>query len=104
MTVVTILDGIQNQTAITRATMDAALAKSHAALAESARLERRRPGPTASWEPCAAFVVIEGRGRVRCWRPPEPSGRGFCWEHSAGDADRSNPGADGTSRTQTAAS
>ena len=102
MTVATILDGIQNQTAFTRATMDAALAKSHAALAESARLERRRPGRITSWEPCAAFVVIEGRGRVRCWRPPEPSGRGLCSEHAAGDADRPNPGAEGTSHGQSA--
>ena len=92
MTVVTILDGIQNQTAITRATMDAALAKSHAALAESARLEPRPPGRTTSWEPCAAFIVIVGRGRVRCWRPPEPLGR-FCWEHSAEGAFRCPAGA-----------
>ena len=103
MTVGMILDGIQNQTAITRAIMDAALAKSHAALAESARLERRRPGRTTSWEPCAAFIMIVGRGRVRCCRPPEPSGGGFCWEHSAGDADRRTLGAEGTSRSQSAA-
>jgi hypothetical protein len=83
---VTILDEIQHRTAILRATMDATLAKSHAALAESARLELRRAARATSWEPCAAFVVIEGRGRIRCWRPPEPSGQGFCWEHVAGDA------------------
>jgi hypothetical protein len=77
MTAVTILDGIQNQTAITRATMDAAMAKSHAA-------SPRAPVSSGDgWDaarlgtPCAAFVVIEGRERVRCWRPPEPSGRGL---------------------------
>ena len=82
MTVVTILDRIHNQAATARAAMDATLAKGHAALADSARLERRRPERT-SWEPCAAFVMIEGRGRLRCWRPPEPWGKGFCWEHVA---------------------
>ena len=35
------------------------------------------------WEPCPAIVHIEGRGPVRCWRPPAP-GSAWCLTHAPG--------------------